>query len=222
MKLREEFQVERPVSTIWQFFEEPQQVARCLPGVEQIRVIDPDNVEVRATQSIGPLNATFEAKVTVLERQPSRHIRFLATGRSVRGAVGNLRADSSVQLSEVDGSTVVSVEGDVVLAGALGSVGQKAVAKQAGKVTSAFADNLRRALAGDQSATLDGTAPTGREATTVGTAPPAAPPGPGGWMSVGERTKAPSSGWAKVAAAGSVVAAAFSVLTYLSQRRCVR
>ncbi|HLI02258.1 MAG TPA: SRPBCC domain-containing protein [Acidimicrobiales bacterium] len=220
--MREEFRVEIPVAAIWEFFEEPQQVARCLPGVEQIRVIDRDNVEVRATQSLGPLNATFEAKVSVLERQPSEHIRFQATGRSVRGAVGNLRADSTVRLSEIDGSTVVSVEGDVVLAGALGSVGQKAVAKQAGKVTAAFADNLRRALAGDQASRPDGTVATAPDVAMAGTAPAVTSPGPDRWVSVGNGPRTRSSGWAKVAAASSMVAAAFSVLTYVSQRRCAR
>ena len=42
----------------------------------------------------------------------------------------------------------MTVEGDVVLAGALGSVGQKVVAKQASKVTAEFAENLQLALSG--------------------------------------------------------------------------
>ena len=36
-----------------------------------------------------------------------------------------------------------------MLAGALGSVGQKVIAKQAGKVTAEFAANLQRALSGE-------------------------------------------------------------------------
>lgn len=215
MKLREEFRVDRPVSTIWEFFEEPERVARCLPGVEQIRVIDPDNVEVRATQSIGPMNATFEAKVSILERQEHQYIRFQAAGKSVRGAVGNLRAQNTVQLSEVDGGTVVLVEGDVILAGALGSVGQKVVAKQAGKVTAVFADNLREALAGGLAAVPVATSPA---ATTAATA------APGGWVTLGDERRSPAASerWAKLAAASSAAAAGFSFLTFLAQRRCHR
>ena len=57
---------------------------------------------------------------------------------------------NSVRLREVNfGSTMVDVEADLILAGALGSVGQKAVARQAGKVTEEFAGNLQRALAGE-------------------------------------------------------------------------
>lgn len=217
MKLREEFRVDRPVSTIWEFFEEPERVARCLPGVEQIRVIDPDNVEVRATQSIGPMNATFEAKVSILERQEHQYIRFQAAGKSVRGAVGNLRALNTVQLNEVDGATVVLVEGDVILAGALGSVGQKVVAKQAGKVTAVFADNLRQALAGGPAAI----APAATATTPDAAATTAAP---GEWVTVGDERPSPpaSERWAKLAVAFSGAAAVFSFLTFLAQRRCRR
>jgi carbon monoxide dehydrogenase subunit G len=123
-------------------------VARCMPGVEAVEVLDEDNVSVRATQSIGPMTATFDAKVTVLERVPTEFIRFQAIGRSVRGAIGNVRTMNEVHIQASDAGTTIAVDGDVVLAGPLGSVGQKIVARQAGKVTAEFADNLRLALTG--------------------------------------------------------------------------
>jgi len=149
MKMHQEFTVTEPVSAVWKFFEEPESVARCMPGVEQVTVLDEDNVQVRATQSLGPMTATFEAKVTVLERVTDELIRFRAAGKSVRGAIGNLRTENTVRLREGADGTSVLVEGDLVLAGALGSVGQKVVARQAGKVTAEFAANLQRALGGE-------------------------------------------------------------------------
>jgi uncharacterized protein len=104
---------------------------------------------VRATQSVGPMTVTFDAKVTVIERVTDELIRFRATGKSVRGAVGNLHTENTVRLLGGAEGTTVAVDGDVVLAGALGSVGQKVVAKQADKVTAEFAANLRRALNGE-------------------------------------------------------------------------
>jgi uncharacterized protein len=149
MKLHEEFTVAEPVSIVWNFLEQPESVAGCMPGVESVQILDAQNVHVRATQTVGPMTATFDAKVTVLERVPEQMIRFRAAGRSVRGAVGNMRADSTVMLHSFPGGTSVAVDGEVVLAGALGSVGQKIVAKQASKVTAEFAANLQRALGGE-------------------------------------------------------------------------
>ena len=42
MRLHEEFTVDQPVAAVWQLLEQPEMVARCMPGVEQIRVVDPD------------------------------------------------------------------------------------------------------------------------------------------------------------------------------------
>jgi uncharacterized protein len=206
VKLREEFRVAEQPESLWRFFEQPEAVARCMPGVESIQVVDDDNVHVRATQSIGPMSATFDAKVTVLERVPCERLRFRATGRSVRGAVGNVRAENSVLLEPDGDGTRVVVEGDVVLAGALGSVGQKVVAKQAGKVTAQFASNLQRALAGEQLAPLP---TTGQR---VGPGEVAAFPAPA----------AASDRWCKVAAGLSAASALLSLVAVLRRPREVR
>ncbi|MGH3204149.1 MAG: CoxG family protein, partial [Streptosporangiaceae bacterium] len=149
MKVHEEFTVTEPVGAVWMFFGEPESVASCMPGVEEVTVLDHDNVQVRATQSVGPMTATFEARVTVLERVTDELIRFRAAGQSVRGAIGNMRMENTVRMRGTAEGTSVLVDGDLVLAGALGSVGQKVVARQAGKVTAEFAANLQRALSGE-------------------------------------------------------------------------
>ena len=214
MKFRQEFAVTEPVSAVWKFFEEPEPVARCMPGVEQLTVLDDDNVQVRATQSMGPMTATFEAKVTVLERIPDELIRFRAAGRSVRGAIGNLRTENTVRLRGTPDGTSVLVEGDVVLAGALGSVGQKVVARQAGKVTAEFAANLQRALGGELPALAGGAGRAG--------------PGRAGAAAVarGRRrgpaprpSRPPPERWGKAAAALSGVSVALSVIILIRQRR---
>jgi uncharacterized protein len=221
MKLREEFRVDQPVSTVWAFFEQPEMVARCVPGVEQIRVIDADNVEVRASQSIGPMNATFEAKITVLERVPNECIRFQAVGRSVRGAVGNVRTSNAVRLHASEGSTTVVVEGDIVLAGALGSVGQKIVAKQASKVTATFAENLSLALNGQQPPTV-----AASQTAAIPTSQSAPDPA-GGWTdarSPDAKAAASSSSdpWIRIAAALSALSSVLSILVLIRQRRGAR
>jgi uncharacterized protein len=213
MKLHEEFEVAELAGTVWKFFEEPESVARCMPGVERVTVLDEDNVQVRATQSVGPMSATFDARVTVLERVTGELIRFRATGQSVRGAIGNVRTENTVRLRSSDGGTTVAVDGEMVLAGALGSVGQKVIAKQASKVTAQFAANLQRALAGEPPV-LDGGAGRAGAARTVGVpaAPrPAAPAAPA-WPAV------PAGRWGKLAVA---LSGASAVLSGASAVLCV-
>jgi carbon monoxide dehydrogenase subunit G len=215
MKLHEEFSVDRPAEAIWSLFEQPDVVSGCMPGVEAVTVIDDDNVSVRATQSIGPMSATFEAKVTVLERVPQEMIRFQAIGKSVRGAVGNLRSTNVVRLVPTDGSTTVTVDGEVVLAGALGSVGQKIVARQANKVTAEFARNLERVLNGERP--RDASSPDARQPGDVFPAPT------GGAPAQVSEAETPGAGrndlWVRVA---DVLSAASAVLSIVAIVRSFR
>jgi uncharacterized protein len=206
MRMRQEFTVTEPVSAVWKFFEEPESVARCMPGVERVTVLDDDNVQVRATQSLGPMSATFDTKVTVLERVTDELIRFRAAGKSVRGAIGNLRTENTVRLRGTADGTSVLVEGDLVLAGALGSVGQKVVTRQAGKVTAEFAANLQRALGGELPALV--TPAQGRRARAAVSRP-----------SEAVAAAVTSDRWGKAAVALSGVSVALSVVILIRQRR---
>jgi carbon monoxide dehydrogenase subunit G len=214
MKLREEFQVARPVGDVWTFFEQPERVAECLPGVEHVTVVDPDNVTVRVTQRLGPMSATFDAKVKITERVPGELIRFTAIGRTVRGALGNVRASTTVQLTPVDGNTVVGVEGDVTLAGALGSVGQKVVSRQAGKVTAEFARNLDALLNGGSIAAAPA-APRPAAARASATQTAGAQP-PTGWEPDDERVVDP---WPRIAAGLSAASVVLSLVALVRSRR---
>ena len=116
-------------------------------------MVDADNSRVRVTQAVGPMSATFDLKMRITERDPGGSMQFTAIGRSVRGAAGNVRSTNTVQLEAAEGGgTRVTLDGDLALGGMLGSVGQKVVAKQAGKVTRSFAEALERELTGNGAA----------------------------------------------------------------------
>lgn len=148
MKFYQEFDVNENISKVWKFFEQPVRVAECIPGMEKIDVLDDDTLFARVTQKLGPMSATFELKVHITERVHEERIQFTSTGKAVRGAIGNFRSTSTVSLQSVGSQTHVLVEGEAALAGALGSVGQKIITKQADKITAEFARNLESILTG--------------------------------------------------------------------------
>ena len=153
MKYRHEFRVREPGDKVWRFFERPLEVAQCIPGVEEAEPVEgeDDCFSVRATQKLGPMSTTFRAKVRITERVAGARIAFTATGKAVRGAVGNFRAQNTVTLTQEGDKTCVAVEGEVALGGVLGTVGNAVINKHAAKVTAEFASNLEQALsAADQ------------------------------------------------------------------------
>jgi len=208
VKLHEEFEVAQRVAEVWAFLDRPEAVAGCMPGVEQLSVLTPDDIDVRISQSIGPMNATFAASVRITDREREQRMAFTAVGKSVRGAAGNVRAEVVVGLRPGPTGTVVDVEGDVALAGALGSVGQKVVAKQAGKVTAQFARNLEAALGGHAVGAADSAAP--RQATSRSVAlPPVSDPAPGASV---------SSAWVKVLVALNALQVILATVSLLRTR----
>jgi hypothetical protein len=147
VKVSEEFVVPGSRDDVWKVVGDVARVARCLPGVEDVTLVDSDSSTVRVTQSLGPMTATFEAKMKVVEREPGRRISFAATGRSVRGAAGNVRLTNSVRLEdEGSDATRVLLEADVAMGGMLGAVGGKVIARQAAQAAKDFAAALEREL----------------------------------------------------------------------------
>ncbi len=156
MKVQESFVIAESRERLWEFFEQVDQVARCVPGVESVEVIDEENSKIRVTQAVGPMTATFDLRMRVTERRPLEYMQFTAVGRAVKGAAGNVRTTNTVRLAVVDGGTRVELESDLAMGGVLGSVGQKVVAKQAGQVTKDFSDALERAITGEPAPTEGG------------------------------------------------------------------
>jgi len=148
MKFHQEFRVPEPLSKVWLFFEQPLRVAECIPGFEKAVPLEDNSYSVRATQKLGPMSATFEARIRITEQIHEERIEFNATGKAVRGAAGNFRSQNRVILTPSGDETDVLVEGEAALAGVLGTVGNSIINKQVAKVTAEFSRNLERMISG--------------------------------------------------------------------------
>lgn len=203
MKFTQEFEVDQPKERVWAFFDQPTAVAECVPGVESISEVEPDVFTVLVTQSVGPFSATFEARLQITEKVPGERIAFKATGKAVRGAIGNFRAASVVSLTSAGTGTKVTVDSEAALAGVLGSVGEKVIAKQAEKVTGQFAATLERRLKGDEPQVASSPRPAAPKApvAAVSAAPALWTASPTPLPAAGA---AASAAWMKVAACAAI------------------
>ena len=147
MQIQETFTVDAPPGTVWQFFEDVQRVARCVPGVESIDVLAPDRYRVRATQKVGFLSATFEMATQVESRDPLRSLALASVGKSVKGAVGNLRSKDRVDFEPTPGGgTRVTLTSEIAVGGMLGALGHKVIASKSREITEKFAQALQAEL----------------------------------------------------------------------------
>jgi uncharacterized protein len=227
MKVQESFVITEPREKLWSFFEQVDQVAQCVPGVETVEQVDADNSNVRVTQSVGPMTATFDIKMRVTEREPQERMSFTAVGRAVKGAMGNVRTTNTVRLADVDEGTRVDLEADLAMGGVLGSVGEKVVSKQVAQVTKAFAASLERSIKGEAPAATAVPAPDGasaRRRRRVGPSVPApeAAPAPGAAAAPPAPAAAPLPVWQRPEVVSALLTLLAVVVGYLGGRRSTR
>ena len=147
MQIQETFTVDASPATVWKFFEDVARVARCVPGVESIDVLGPDRYKVLATQKVGFISATFEMATQIESREPLRSLALASVGKSVRGAVGNLRSKDRVDFEPTpEGGTRVTLTSEVAVGGMLGALGHKVIASKSREITEKFAQALQAEL----------------------------------------------------------------------------
>jgi carbon monoxide dehydrogenase subunit G len=147
VKFEEAFTVDHPVEQTWSFFEDATRLAQCVPGVESVEPLDAEGKsKLKMTQKVGYLSATFNLRWHVSGLDPMRSIEITSIGKTIRGAVGELRATNRVELEPADGKTNVRLVADIAVGGMLGSVGQKMMAAKAREVAKGFAANISAEL----------------------------------------------------------------------------
>ena len=147
MQIRETFTVEAPPAAVWRFFEDIERVARCVPGVQSVDALGPDRYRVLATQKVGFISATFEMATQVESREPLASLTLSSVGKSVKGAVGNVRSVDRVDFEATpEGGTRVTLTSELAVGGMLGALGHKVIASKSKEITEKFARSLEAEL----------------------------------------------------------------------------
>jgi uncharacterized protein len=147
MQVQEIFEVKAPTDTVWRFFEDIERVAGCVPGVKSVEVLGSDRYKVVASQKVGFISATFELVTNVAGKEPGRFMEFTSVGKSIAGAVGNLRSRDRVEFAPTEsGGTRITLTSEVAVGGMLGALGHKAITVKSREMTEKFAAALRAEL----------------------------------------------------------------------------
>lgn len=148
MKVVQSFSVEEHPAQVWEFFQQVDRVARCIPGVEDVVPLEDGKYKVRVTQKVGFISATFDLETTMGESVEGERLSFNAVGRTVRGAAGHIRMQNQVEFKpKEEGGTDITLTSEMALGGMLGSLGHKVIGGKAAEITKGFAAKLREEIA---------------------------------------------------------------------------
>jgi carbon monoxide dehydrogenase subunit G len=143
VRFEEEFTVPAPAGDVWAFLEDVNRLARCVPGVEDVEPLEDGRSRVRMTQKVGYLSATFDLRTHLNASEPGRFVEVVSVGRSIKGAMGELRSTNRVEIEPAgEDVTNVRLSAEVAVGGMLGSVGTKMMSLKAKQVAKEFGATL--------------------------------------------------------------------------------
>lgn len=129
MKITEEFEVHRPIDTVWRAFQDIPSMAQCLPGATL--TADKGNNVYLGTVSVklGPMSPTFDGEATVTADPAARTGKIVGAGADKKGGSRG-QVTVEYRLRGVEGNTAVTIEADVALSGAAAQFGRTGVMQE--------------------------------------------------------------------------------------------
>jgi uncharacterized protein len=134
--------VPAPSNVVWSFVMDLSAVARCMPGVESMEVIDLDHYTGTVRASVGPVTVRFEGKVSVVERNyEALQAKLQMHGTDRRS--GSVSATMTMTLvPQEDATTEMRIHTDAAIFGKIGEFGQPVIRKKADQLLNQFAAKL--------------------------------------------------------------------------------
>lgn len=118
-------QVQAPPAVVWAFVQDPQRVAACLPGVQDVQVVGPGELEVTVPLQAGLLRGHLKARVQIVPDEAAGQVQVRIQGGGL-GSTLAVSAGANV-VDTADGQTRLDWQGAAELGGPLAKLGGKAM-----------------------------------------------------------------------------------------------
>jgi carbon monoxide dehydrogenase subunit G len=119
--------------------QDPEILARCMPGCEGLDRIGEDEYAMRMKMALAAFTGQFDGKVRIADSVPPESFRLLVEGK---GKAGFMKGEGLLKLNEQGSGTEVQFEGDVQVGGTIAAVGQRLIDTTARMMIRRFFDRL--------------------------------------------------------------------------------
>ena len=135
MKLAGSYKLNVKKETVWRALNNPEILKQCIPGCDSFEKKDDNNFIVRATNQIGPMNATFSGNVNLSKTQKNESYTLSGSAQS---SVGFANGTADVKIIEKNGVTTLSYEVNVSVGGKIAQLGSRLIDGVAKKMSDYF------------------------------------------------------------------------------------
>ena len=145
MKIGGAYTLPVPRERAYSLLQDPEILARCLPGCDHLARIGDDEYEMKMKMVISSMQGLFGGKVRLADQSPPDSFRLIVEGT---GKIGFMNGDGLLTLVEAEEGTEVRYEGEVQVGGTIARVGQRLLDATAKLVIKKFFQKLVGAAIG--------------------------------------------------------------------------
>ncbi len=136
MEFTGRYLVPAPIETTWAALNDPEILKACIPGCQEMNKTDATHFEAAATLKIGPVKATFKAKIEMADMDPPRRCTLKGEGQG--GVAGFARGEAEVTLTPEGGGTALTYTAKAAIGGKLAQIGQRLIDGAAKQIADDF------------------------------------------------------------------------------------
>ena len=135
MKLLGSYQINLPKEKVWDALNDPEILKQAIPGCEEFIKNSETDFTAKATNKIGPFNASFTGDVELKDLNPPNSYKITGSGNS---PVGFASGEASVKLEDENGGTKLIYEVEANVGGKIAQVGARLIDMTAKKMADIF------------------------------------------------------------------------------------
>ena len=135
MKLSGSYQINLIKQKVWQALNDPNILQKAIPGCEEFTKDSETKFTAKATNKIGPFNASFTGEIELKDLDPPNSYKILGSGNS---PVGFASGEAWVRLENSEGGTKLIYEVQANVGGKIAQVGSRLIDMTAKKMVDIF------------------------------------------------------------------------------------
>jgi len=155
-----EYRIAAPRDQVWQGLNDPDVLARCIEGCQQMEKLADDHFQSSVKARVGPVSALFKADLRLEDIEPPA--RYVIQADVKGGAAGFGKGRADVSLEDAGAATVLRYDVKASVGGKLAQVGSRLIDATARKMADQFFLEFGREVSGAEPEAAGATAERSR------------------------------------------------------------
>ena len=147
MKLSGSYQINLEKQKVWEALNNPEILKQTIPGCEEFIKNSDTQFTAKATNKIGPFNASFTGDIELVDLDPPNSYKISGSGNSL---VGFASGEATVKLENYENGTKLIYEVEANVGGKIAQVGSRLIDMTAKKIADIFFGNFSELISKDK------------------------------------------------------------------------